>query len=206
VNCFSPRWSPDGALIAYWSNYPPLGGAVAADSGVTIVADTTGANPREIVATRQRTSGYPGQPAAWSPDGRRFAYTYGDGRLFITGLDGSPAVLIALDELVSHAAWSPDGSRIAVHVPGGGIGLVQLTNPPPTGPASLVRFDTENDDFHPAWSPDGRQIVFATFVSVAGENVYHLAVINSDGTDRVDLTPGRQALAYLPRWNPASPR
>ena len=204
VNCFSPRWSPDGALIAYWSNYPPLGGAVAADSGVTILADTTGANPREIVATRQRTSGYPGSPVAWSPDGHRFAYAYSDGRLFITDLDGSPAVQITLDELVTHPAWSPDGSTIAVQIPAGGIGLVELTNPLPTERVTLVRLDTDNDDFDVAWSPDGRQIVFATFASVGGGLVYHVALINRDGTGRVDLMPGRQANAYLPRWNASS--
>ena len=60
ANCYSPRWSLDGRVIAYWYNYRPVGAPAAADRGVTMLVDTTGAGAREIVSTRWRTSGYAG--------------------------------------------------------------------------------------------------------------------------------------------------
>jgi TolB protein len=108
--------------------------------------------------------------AAWSPDGRRIAYTYGDTsqvlQVHVVNADGTG------DQAVTHMsreegsaqmpAWSPDGRHLAVQVDNArshssSIWLVDLT----TGEAGrLTRHGEPCADEIPAWFPDGRRIAF----------------------------------------------
>jgi TolB protein len=202
ANCYFPRWSPDGRVIAYWYNYPPIGGLGAADSGVTLLVDTTGANPREIVPTRWRTSGHTGPPASWAPDSKRFAFARPTGDLYVVSVDGGDAVQVPTDGPVGDAAWSPDGSRIAAYLHDGGIGLFD-----PTGLTAAIRLDVptyvSNDDRFPAWSPDGRQLVFSADGSGGWLDLF---IMNIDGAGRRQLTSTRGIHEYGARWNPVQPR
>ena len=198
ANCYYPRWSPDGRVIAYWHNYPPTGAPAIADSGVTMLVDTTGASPREIVPTRWRTSGHAGPPASWAPDSRRFAFARPSGDLFVVSVDGGDAVQVPTNARVGDAAWASDGSTIAAYLVDGGIGLFD-----PTGLTEAIRLDVTNNYRFPAWSPDSRRLVFSA--DGAGGSL-DLFIMNVDGAERRQLTSTGGIHEYVARWNPIQPR
>ena len=97
-------------------------------------------------AVRSLTSGpYEHQGVAWSPDGRRLAFTaarHDDWDLtravdvFVVGVEGGePQRVTGTDLLYADPVWSPDGSQVAVHVSDerttprhGQIGIVDIAS------------------------------------------------------------------------------
>jgi TolB protein len=128
--------------------------------------------------------------AAWSPDGRRIAFTCvlydqvrpGEVRtdICITDSNGSHFLRLTTDPASkSDPAWSPDGKRIAFTR---GTGIVVLN----LGDGVAARL---TDGREPAWSPDGSTIVFT------GED--GLFTIGADGSNQRRLTTGRHS---SPAW------
>jgi serine/threonine-protein kinase len=143
--------------------------------------------------------GIDNQPA-WSPDGRRIAFSRMDGGgvdIFVMKADGTEPTRLTNQTaagLMAHSpTWSPDGKRIAFQtflrpdvyvINVDGTGLTNLTNQP-------------RADASPDWSPDGRKIAF-TSNRDGRQDIY---VMNADGTDPVRLTLNAKA-DTTPRWNP----
>ena len=105
-----------------------------------------------------------------------------------------------------RAAWSPDCSRIA-GADKGNLWTAQADGTDPVQLTSGARSDEslttlwsdhsprqtfeERSDFSPDWSPDGTRIVFVRYTGVwihADEPVYHIYVVNADGTGEFQLT------------------
>jgi hypothetical protein len=112
-----PAWSPHGALVAYTDSR--LDKRAYFHPEVRVVAAGGGPSHRLVDAA---------QSAAWSPDGRRLAYSgvrdkrgtrcgsdecaYA-GELYVAAADGSGPVRLTRGEGdETRPAWSPDGSRI----------------------------------------------------------------------------------------------
>ena len=146
--------------------------------------------------------GIDNQPA-WSPDGKRIAFSRGLGTgidVFVMNADGSEQTRVThlTDTDVGGGlspTWSPDGMRIAFQsfvqpdiyvINVDGTGLRNLTNHPAR-------------DFQPAWSPDGSRMAFLSNRDGRPE-VY---VMNADGTAPVRLTVNAQSSEGTPRWNPS---
>ena len=186
-----------------------------AGTDVHLAVSNPAAPPEECGFDRDHFCTFRG--SAWSPDGTRLAFVYGEPSVALLG-DMSLYVMDANTEEVRLLArcpagpgdptgtcddgrrlsWSPDGRRIALSS-GGDLLLAdpqsgELTKI--TGCAScsydgIVRF--------PAWSPTGEQIAFNAFNSID--------VVNSDGTGWRTLVASTEASfdelnGNAPEWSP----
>lgn len=149
---------------------------------------STGANRHQILGAG------PSYSPSFSPDGQRFALTYGDcggGQhpLAFANADGSGLVLVG--PCGDAPKWSPLGDRLVywsngnVHtVNTDGSGVVQVTS---TGTAGLA-----------SYSPDGARLVYHDVV----EGRQRLMVMNADGSGVWQLTFGGVGDDTDPDWSP----
>jgi Tol biopolymer transport system component len=199
---FDPDLSPDGRRIVFRTSrgrYAPDIHGMGLE-GIFVVNVRT-RRERQI---QPRTGGlFP----AWSPDGRKIAFSglpRGGGLLDTIHLmnpDGSGVVDLGAPG--ECATWSPDSSELmycshpgdgnwAVWVIGAdGSDRRQLTHPTLIEPAGA------NGDYPGAWSPDGEQIVYSSVVDGDRE----LLLMDADGSNQRWLTHfrgGDGAEAWLP--------
>ena len=201
-NDFDPDFSPDGRRLVFRTSRgryaPDLQGMGL--EGIFVVNVHT-RHERQI---QPHTGGlFP----AWSPDGRKIAFSglpRGGGTLDTIHLmnpDGSGVVDLGAPG--ECATWSPDSSKlIYCSHPGDGNWAVwvmnadgsdrrQLTHPTLIEPAGA------HGDYPGAWSPNGEQIVYGSEVDGDRE----LFLMNADGSNPHRLTRfrgGDGAEAWLP--------
>ncbi len=186
----SPRFSPDGAQIAFRANRDAIRPAL-------YLMNADGSRQRALVSDG-RFNEFP----AWWPDGSRLLFdsdALGPFQIFSFEL-ASGIVTPLLPETPTAddavAAVSPDGARIAFQSRRGGDAYQIYTVG--SGGADLVRltFTSARND-HPAWSPDGRTLAFVSERSGRRE----LFLMNADGTDQRALVVD-QGDIRLPRFSP----
>jgi Tol biopolymer transport system component len=193
---YQPRWSPDGAWIAYLGN------------GVQVM-DANGGSPHSVSSAA--TAPGCGSSGAlrlgmlgWIPNGRIAFYLYECGvgaHYFTVRPDGGG--LVALDYDIRYGYWSPDGSRIALVdnrngrlsvMNADGSGLRALTNH--AGQDMLAaRLHSE----YSPWSPDGGRIMFTRWDLTVGYESY---VINADGSGLRRVADG----VAFSGWSPQGDR
>ncbi len=103
---------------------------------------------------------------AWSPDGRKIAFTRtippGEGSgpwqsdVYVINVDGSGERNLTGDGVSSGPVWSPDGQKIAFTSWRDGKPGIYVMNADGSGRRRLMR----NGGGLPSWSPDGRKIAF----------------------------------------------
>lgn len=180
----APAWQPAGDAIAfvrccgagYFNGVDRSGSLSVVEPGRPAVQLTL---PRDIQVA----------DPAWSPDGRRIAFTCvapGGTDVCVVNRDGADFARLTSDNAREYApAWSPDGSTIAFTTLAGGREEVAVMTPDGRGITRLT------DGSEPAWSPDGAKLVFA-----GGNGLY---TINRDGSNRTRLTTGNH---HAPAWRP----
>ncbi len=123
-----------------------------------------------------------GETPAWSPDGRRIAYSLarnaGASDIFVIRSQGGGRRRLTSGkyryEYQHSPVWSPDGRRIAFQGYDDGSYWISVVDADRRGEHQLTSLPLA--DTGPAWSPDGRMI---TFTTIGG--VY---VMRSDGGGR----------------------
>ena len=185
LGCAEPHelaWSPDGSLLAYTCTV--VRGGAQVGRIYTIRPDGT---RRRLLHTGTPSAYWP----AWSPDGRRIAFSTGPRRwghsaIYVVHLDGSHLQLVARAGRAPD--WSPDGKTIAYRAractgPKSEKGRTRLVTPDGRdvtphsrggrcggiGPAYAI----------PAWSPDGRRLAITSWNG--------LYVMDADGSDVIAI-------------------
>jgi Tol biopolymer transport system component len=216
----SPRWSPDGNVLAFTTRLDQ-------DPRTQVYGvASTGGNPRLLTHSPLGVMAY-----AWSPDGRSIAYTArepeapgaaarrergddvqvaGEGirhvRLWVENLEtGAITSVTPDDRTVRSFAWRPDGSGFAIQVTDDGdIDAGYMFRRIYVAGAGGTRFDRLTDIRGKlggmAWSPDGRTLAFISAVSMNDPLAQSVFVVPAGGGEPVNLTPGYEGSALSVGW------
>ena len=162
ISACQPTWSPDGSRMAFTSPCPSKQDSYPGSNIYMIDVDTAG-NPDQASLT-QITSGLEGDyDPAWSPDGKRIAFTsLRDGRSGISMLNLDDKSILALSlgtYMDKQPAWSPSGMQIAfVRM----APFSQIWWMPDNGnPQTLFSVKGPMNNLWPAWSADGSVIFYS---------------------------------------------
>jgi Tol biopolymer transport system component len=183
-------WSPDGKLLAFWSERSAPGdtsrGLFLMTARGHLLRRLT---PRGLVASRDS------DPPTWSPDGRRIAFS-GERRsqrgIWAVGRDGTHLRFLARDGFAP--VWSPTGRSIA-------FGSARIFVVPARG-GKVRRLTSGPFDSSPAWSPDGRTIAFVR--SDSNGVVQSVDLVSASGGRHRSLFRGRDVdIGRTPQWSPS---
>lgn len=159
----APALSPDGSLVAYFSEKDFY------FVDLYLADGNTGKVIRRLLkssySSNFETYRYISSSASWSPDGRFLAFAAkSGGKDDLVIIDPHRNRVVRRIQLDLNGAltpaWSPDGSQLVFVGLDGGLSDLFIINADGTGLRRLT-----NDKYtkmHPAWSPDGRTIAFTT--------------------------------------------
>ncbi|MCX6030642.1 MAG: hypothetical protein NT169_15265 [Chloroflexi bacterium] len=141
---------------------------------------------------------------AWSPDGRRIAFTSTRGsrdpgvhNIFVMDADGKtpPRQLTFNYAWDENARWSPDETRIAFVSTADGNAEIFTINADGGRPQRLTT--NRADDWTPDWSPDGKRLIFSSLRTGS----WQVFAMDVDGNNQTRITfDGANDLQ--PVWSP----
>lgn len=189
-----PRWSPDGATIAFKSPQSLHLDVISRD----------GTGQRQI-ADLQAVAG----DFDWSPDGTRLVYDAGDGfdaSIYIAQVDGSGSVRVTnAAQADREPVWSPNGTWIAFERFSGEFGGPEIYRINADGSNETQLTTNPEYDEDPVWSPDATQIAFKRGYDEGGESYAAIFTMNSDGSALLNVSGGLGG-DEDPVWSPDGTR
>jgi TolB protein len=185
----SPKFSPDGKLLAYTSYHP--------GNPNLYITNWQEAKSTKAISRRPGLNLAP----AWSPDGKTMVITLsidGNPDLYLISTEGA-----ILDRLTKNAginvssAWSPDGKHITFVSDRSGNPQIYIMNVK-TKSVRRITFQG-NDNTEPSWSPNGEWIAYSGLY----EGHYQIFIIKPEGGQPLQLTWYRDD-HESPSWSPDS--
>jgi Tol biopolymer transport system component len=160
----SQTWAPDGRRIAFVGTpdaAPNDSLRVWAEKRQIYVMDTRGGGITQLTSAPGGHN-FP----AWSPDGKRIAFSSGRDRaggaqLYIMNADGSNQVRLTHSSTEeTYPAWSPNGRQIAfISKVQDSLSDIHVMDPDGSHVRNITR--AEGFDGFPSWSADGGSLVYA---------------------------------------------
>jgi TolB protein len=186
-------FSPDGALVLFAAI--TLSGTQGNLDIAAIGSDGSGL--KTLVADQGKLS-HQDWPA-WSPDGKRFAFSStheGNQEVYLANADGTNLARVTQHPgHDAHPCWSPDGQSIAFATDRWGGLELAACKPDGSGVVRLTKSPGLDD--YPAFSPDGRRLAFVS----NRDSQYEVYVARADGSEPVNLSHHPLRDTY-PAWTP----
>jgi Tol biopolymer transport system component len=182
-----------------------LGTAIGGEgSGGLVLVDPAG---RRLATLTAKRAGREDAEPAWSPDGKRLAFTRTtDGRrsfhIFVMNADGTGMRQLTHGIIDASPAWSPDGRWLVYRANYG----LRIIHPDGTGDREVPTPPAPSDVEYPSWTPGGR-IAYSWWPSIpqgwpatcrqAGSGCGYVVSVRVNGSGRRLVVRGRDA-----RWSP----
>ena len=183
----SPKFSPDGKLLAYSSYHP--------GNPNLYITNWQEARFTKAISRRPGLNLAP----AWSPDGKTMAITLSkDGNPDLYLIDSKGALISRLTKNTGinvSPAWSSDGKHLAFVSDRSGTPQIYVMNMK-TNSIRRITFQG-NDNTEPNWSPDGEWIAYSGLY----EGQYQIFIIKPEGGKPLQLTWYRDD-HESPSWSP----
>jgi TolB protein len=193
IACNHHDWSPDGTKMAV-QGYGPESIYVFNIDGTQLLRLTT-------------MAGVTDTEPAWSPDGRRIAFTrfldtvnnsIASAELWIMNADGGNQLNIGING--AFADWSPDGTQL-VYI-SGKSGNQEIYTCLADGSNEQRLTETVADETFPSWSHDGRKIAFSASTGNVNDGTSNeIFVMNADGAGVTQITRNNYS-DFCPSWSP----
>ena len=162
--------------------------------------DADGANPTNLTNDPAHDAS-----AAWSPDGKRIAFTSsrggGDFRVYVMDTNGQNVRAVSQDTNYAYLcpAWSPDSKKLVFAEWTENAAEIFVCDIDGKNKKQLTTLGAQNTQC--AWSPDGKKIAFQHFD--AGDDAGSLYLMDADGKNPTEVLKAEGPLeGGRPAWKP----
>ena len=189
LDCFLPRFSPDGRKIIF-----------TAKNNVSDFLYMIDLDDSSTFSFPKFIDG--GSDPHFSPDGKYLVYQSEknlDNNVYIMNLETDSSVIASDGSLSAHAKFSPDGNKIIYSSSAyGNFDLVVLDLFDTTEDAQLTIADTKDAEMYGTFSPDGKSIAYASF-DINYKGTVHIC--DQDGNNNLSISRGMGS-SYDPKFSP----